>query len=79
MKRQAGIKALPGDNVWARNYRCRPPQWEQGQVTHVETKWSREDYYTIYTILLDREGQSGNRIRLYCGDEQVEANHGSQV
>ncbi len=62
----------PGDMVAVKNYRKRPPVWENGRVLRAETDWRAPDICRVsYEILLDRKSLNGKLIRLYVSADQV--------
>lgn len=68
------IKALPGAEVSALNYRCRPPCWERGTVTRVDAQIQGPGkVHVSYDVKLTEDSAAGRARWLYVG------NHGLEV
>jgi hypothetical protein len=59
-----------GQAVEVRNYRCRPPRWEPGEIKWAEYRNRGGGFSWHYMVVLYRSAPL-HPIRLYCGNDGV--------
>ena len=73
MMRIPSPKANWDDRVRVLNYRRRPERWESGKIVQLEYRNRFGTFSWSYEVLLYRESASGNTIRLYVGEDSIQA------
>lgn len=60
-------KAKNGDRVVVLNYRCRPPEWEEGECRSVQYKSGFGKFHWSYDVYINR----GKGFSLHVDDDGI--------